>query len=147
MLRGLFPIKDGEIFSRTKIVKGLENVKTAYGELGDLNFTVVPDTRFIEDARTVKLDIDFDESKQFFVDGVEIRGLEGHDRQEALRTVLLKRGDLYNERLFEQSLTSMWTLETDVPFSTYSLKRDDRAGTVMITFYFRHCPTEQSQIQ
>jgi hypothetical protein len=51
------------------------------------------------------------------------------------------------KRLFEQSLISMWTLEADVPFSTYSLKRDDRAGTVVIRFYFRHCPTEQSQIQ
>jgi outer membrane protein insertion porin family len=134
-------------FSRAKIVKGLENVKTAYGELGYLNFTLVPETRFIEDDRTVKLDIDFDESKQFFVGGGEIRGLEEHERQETLRSVLLKRGDPYNERLFEQSLTSMWTLETDVPFSTYSLKRDDRAGTVVMTFYFRHCPTEQSQIQ
>ena len=31
-LRNLFPIKDGDIFSKDKIGKGLENLRKAYGE-------------------------------------------------------------------------------------------------------------------
>src|SRR6202020_2456209 len=32
VLRSLFPMKDGEIFSREKVAKGLENLRKAYGE-------------------------------------------------------------------------------------------------------------------
>jgi outer membrane protein assembly factor BamA len=38
-LRSLFPIKDGEIFSREKIMKGLENLRKVYGEFGYINYT------------------------------------------------------------------------------------------------------------
>jgi outer membrane protein assembly factor BamA len=55
----------------------------------------VPNTSFNEEEKTVKLDIDLDEGKQFFVDRVEIRGLEEQDSQDLLKTVLLKRGDVY----------------------------------------------------
>jgi outer membrane protein insertion porin family len=41
-LRGLFPIKDGDIFSKDKVGKGLENLRKAYGEQGYINFTSVP---------------------------------------------------------------------------------------------------------
>ena len=43
-LRNLFPMKDGDIFSREKIAKGLENLRKAYGEAGYINFTSVPET-------------------------------------------------------------------------------------------------------
>ncbi|MGA9902419.1 MAG: POTRA domain-containing protein, partial [Terriglobales bacterium] len=45
-LRSLFPMKDGEIFSREKVAKGLENLRKAYGQAGYINFTSVPDTKF-----------------------------------------------------------------------------------------------------
>ena len=38
-LRAIFPIKDGEVFSKEKIAKGLENLRKAYGQLGYINFT------------------------------------------------------------------------------------------------------------
>jgi outer membrane protein insertion porin family len=43
-LRHLFPIKDGDIISREKIGKGLENLRKVYGQFGYINFTSVPDT-------------------------------------------------------------------------------------------------------
>jgi outer membrane protein insertion porin family len=52
-LRGLFPISDGDIFSRTKIGKGLENLRRAYGDLGYVNFTSVPETQFDDENRLV----------------------------------------------------------------------------------------------
>jgi outer membrane protein assembly factor BamA len=45
-LRRHFPIKDGDIFSRERIAKGLDNLREAYRELGYINFTYVPDTKF-----------------------------------------------------------------------------------------------------
>jgi outer membrane protein insertion porin family len=41
-LRSLFPIKDGEIFNRQKIAKGLESLKNAYASQGYINFTSIP---------------------------------------------------------------------------------------------------------
>ena len=50
-LRGLFPINDGDIFSREKIAKGLENLRKAYGDRGYINFTSVPDTKFDDEKK------------------------------------------------------------------------------------------------
>ena len=38
-LRSMFPLKDGDIFSRDKIAKGLEALRKAYGEFGYINYT------------------------------------------------------------------------------------------------------------
>jgi outer membrane protein insertion porin family len=75
-LRGLFPIKDGDIFSRAKIGTGLENLRKAYGELGYINFTSVPDTKFDDENKLISLDIDVDEGKQFRVERVNLLGLK-----------------------------------------------------------------------
>ena len=72
-LRGLFPIKDGDIFNKDKIAKGLEALRKAYGEQGYINFTSVPDTRFDDDKKLIFLDIDVDEGKQFYVRRIEFQ--------------------------------------------------------------------------
>jgi outer membrane protein insertion porin family len=41
-LRSLFPLKDGDIFSRDKIAKGLEALRKAYGQYGYINYTAFP---------------------------------------------------------------------------------------------------------
>ena len=73
-LRAIFAIKDGDIFSKEKVGKGLENLRKAYGELGYINFTPVPETRFDDDKKQIFLDIDVDEGKQFYVRRIEFVG-------------------------------------------------------------------------
>lgn len=75
-LRRLFPIEDGEGFSREKIAKGLENLRKAYLEFGYLNFTSVPDTSFDDERGMISLAIDVDEGKQFYVRSIEVWGLD-----------------------------------------------------------------------
>jgi outer membrane protein assembly factor BamA len=65
VLRALFPIKDGDIFSRKKVAEGLENVRYAYGELGYVNFTAVPDIHLDDEHRTISVDVDVNEGRQF----------------------------------------------------------------------------------
>ena len=67
-------MKDGDIFSREKIAKGLENLRKAYGEAGYINFTSVPDTKFDDEKKIVDLVIDVDEGKQFYVRRIEFQG-------------------------------------------------------------------------
>ena len=73
-LRTIFPIKDGDIFSKEKVGKGLEQLRKAYGELGYINFTPVPETRFDDEKKLIFLDIDVDEGKQFYVRRIEFVG-------------------------------------------------------------------------
>jgi len=137
-LRSLFPIKDGDIFSRDKVAKGLQNLTKAYGELGYINFTPVPDTKFDEDKKLVNLIIDVDEGKQFFVRRIEFQGNTTTRDKVIRREIALQEGDRYNTRLWELSLMRLNQLgyfdqlKPDDPNVT-DTKRDEKAGTVDLT--------------
>src|ERR1035438_8027111 len=73
-LRSLFPLKDGDLFSRDKIAKGLEALRKAYGEYGYINFLPVPNTTFDDEKKLGFLEIDVDEGKQFYVRRIEFVG-------------------------------------------------------------------------
>ena len=141
-LRSHLLIQDGDIFSREKIAKGLENLRKMYGEMGFVNFTSVPDTSFDEERKMVTLKIELDEGKQFYIGSVNILGLDQHVADDLLNDLLLKPGDVYNQRIFELSLQYLSLRRTNVSFSHYSRQLDERAGTIAITFDFRPCPTE-----
>jgi outer membrane protein insertion porin family len=103
-LRSLFPLKDGDIFDRSKIAKGLENLRKAYGELGYINFTSIPNTSFDEPKKLVLLDIDVDEGKQFYVRRIEFAGNTTTRDKVIRREIALEEGQIYNQRLWELSL-------------------------------------------
>ena len=140
-LRGLFPIKDGDVFNREKIAKGLEYLSKAYGELGYINFTSIPNTSFDEDKRLVFLDIDVDEGTQFYVDSINILGLEESDREELLKSFPIKSGQLYNQALYESFLLKNPSMFSDCGCGS-ERKLDERTGTITLTFDFRPCPVE-----
>jgi outer membrane protein insertion porin family len=91
-LRGLFQIADGEVFSREKIAKGLEDLRKAYGEIGFVNFTSIPDTQFDDENGLISLVIDLDEGKQFRIGRVKVLGLNDAIRKGMLKA-LPKRGE------------------------------------------------------
>ena len=103
-LRALFPLKDGEILNREKIAKGLESLRKAYGELGYINFTSIPNTTFDENKKLVFLDIDVDEGKQYYVRRIEFAGNTTTRDKVIRREIALEEGQVYNRRLWELSL-------------------------------------------
>ncbi len=103
-LRNLFPIKDGDIFDKEKVGKGIENLRKAYGELGYINFTSIPDTRFDDEKKLIFLDIDVDEGKQFYVRRIEFQGNTTTRDKVIRREIALEEGNIYNSRLWELSL-------------------------------------------
>lgn len=139
-LRSLFPIKDGEIFSREKIAAGLENLRKSYGELGYLNFTAVPDTVFDDTEGMISLEIDVDEGKQFHVSSINIVGLDEHSRREILKDFPV--GHAYNEKLFRlflEKYQSAFKLRPDDPRLT-ARRLEEQTGAVSITLYACPCP-------
>jgi len=103
-LRSIFPIKDGDVFSKEKVGKGLENLRKAYGEQGYINFTSIPETRFDDEKKLIFLDIDVDEGKQFYVRRIEFQGNTTTRDKVIRREVALEEGNIYNSRLCELSL-------------------------------------------
>jgi outer membrane protein insertion porin family len=134
-LRALFPIKDGDIFSREKVGKGLENLRKAYGEFGYINFTSVPDTKFDDEKKLIFLDIDVDEGKQFYVRRIEFQGNTTTRDKVIRREIALEEGQVYNSRLWEFSLLRLnqlgyfEQLKPDDP-NTTDKKLDEKDGTV-----------------
>ena len=137
-LRSLFPIKDGDIFSREKIAKGLENLRKAYGEAGYINFTSVPDTKFDDAKKTVDLNIDVDEGKQFYVRRIEFQGNTTTRDKVIRREIALEEGQVYNSRLWELSLLRLnqlgyfEQLKPDDP-NTTERHLDEKKATVDLT--------------
>ncbi len=137
-LRALFPIKDGDIFTREKVAKGLENLRKAYGELGYINFTSVPNTTFDEDKKLVILTIDIDEGKQFYVRRIEFAGNTTTRDKVIRREMALEEGQVYNERLWKLSLLRLnqlgyfEQLKPDDPNITET-HLDEKNGTVDLT--------------
>jgi outer membrane protein insertion porin family len=137
-LRTLFPMKDGDIFNRQKVGKGLENLRKAYGEAGYINFTSVPDTKFDDDKKTVDLVIDVDEGKQFYVRRIEFQGNTTTRDKVIRREVALEEGQIYNSRYWELSLLRLnqlgyfERLKPDDP-NTTERHLDEKAGTVDLT--------------
>ena len=134
-LRALFPIKDGDIFSREKIGKGLENLRKAYGEYGYINFTSVPDTKFDDEKKLIFLEIDVDEGKQFYVRRIEFQGNTTTRDKVIRREIALEEGQVYNSRLWEFSLLRLNQLgyfdqlKPDDP-NTTDKKLDEKEGSV-----------------
>ena len=104
VLRSLFPMKDGDIFDRSKIAKGLENLKTFYASGGYINFTSIPTPSFDEVKKLVSFDIDVDEGKQFTVRRIEFSGNTTTRDKVIRRELVLEEGQLYNERLWKVSI-------------------------------------------
>jgi outer membrane protein insertion porin family len=134
-LRSLFPMKDGDIFSRDKVAKGLENLRKAYGGEGYINFTSVPDTKFDDAKKTVDLVVDVDEGKQFNVRRIEFQGNTTTRDKVIRREIALEEGQVYNSRYWELSLLRLNQLgyfdqlKPDDP-NTTERHLDEKAGTV-----------------
>lgn len=139
-LRGMFPIEDGDIFSREKIAKGLENLRKAYGDFGYINFVSVPNTQFDDENKQISLEIEMDEGKQFYVSGITVLGLDESAREELSRNSPIKRGQIYNRRLWELLLSQYASQFPNCGCRhNGSWRLDERSGTVALMLDFRPC--------
>ena len=139
-LRSLFPLKDGDIFSRDKIAKGLDNLRKAYGQYGYINFTPVPNTTFDDDKHLAYLEIDVDEGKQFYVRRIEFVGNTTTRDKVIRRELALEEGGIYNSHLWELSLLRLNQLsyfdqlKPDDPNVTEK-RLDEKNGQVDLTLH------------
>ena len=130
-LRALFPIADGDIFRREKIADGLESLRKAYGDLGYINFTSVPDAMFDDEKQLIDLDIDVDEGKQFLIGSISFLGLDETAQQEVLRDFPLQPDQVFSARAWELSLSHSHDSVLGSCSSRQQL--NEHAGTITIS--------------
>jgi outer membrane protein assembly factor BamA len=132
-LRDLFPLKDGSILDRLALVKGLGNLRDAYGELGYINFTAVPTTTFDDEKKLGFLELDMDEGKQFYISSIGILGAD----PQVLNDLPLTRGQVHNVRLVNEFLRKhLPGINVNDP-TVQQRVLDEQNGTVALTFDFR----------
>ncbi len=134
-LRAQFPMKDGDIFDTSQVRKGLENLRKAYGALGYVNFTPIPDTQIDEEKKLISLVIDLDEGKQFFVRRIEFQGNTTTRDKVIRRELSLEEGQQYNSQALDFSLLRLNQLgyfEQLKSDQDAVITKDEKAGTVDI---------------
>jgi outer membrane protein insertion porin family len=138
----MFPLKDGDVFSREKIAKGLENLRKAYGQYGYINYTGVPQTVFDDEKKLANLEIDIDEGKQFYVRRIEFQGNTTTRDKVIRRELNLEEGGIYDSRLWELSLLRLNQLsyfdqlKPDDPNVTEK-RLDEKNGFVDLTLHVK----------
>lgn len=100
-LRRFFPIDDGEILKVDKIAEGIEAMRRAYGELGFINFTAVPETVDERNER-ILLNLDLDEGKQFHISSIKVLGENQKLIAPLLRQYKIEPGEIFDVRRVEE---------------------------------------------
>jgi outer membrane protein insertion porin family len=136
LLRGLFPIKDGDTFDNHLIGKGLDNLRKAYGEFGYINFSSVPSTEIDDEKKLISLNIEAEEGKPFFVRRIEFQGNTTTRDRVIRRELLVQEGQVFNSRLWDISVLRLNQLnyfDALKPEDDTERKLNEQDGTVDLT--------------
>ena len=136
LMRPLFGMTEGDVFSTAKLRKGLENMRKLYGEFGYIDFVPEPDFNIIHDSDKVDLTLTADEGKQFFVRRIDFSGNLTTRDKVIRREILLDEGDIFNNRLWELSilrLNQLGYFEQLKAEEAADIKRNTQNNTVDMT--------------
>jgi TonB family protein len=146
LLRNQFPIKDGDVYDSNLIAKGLSNLQHAYSSIGYIDFTAVLHTNINDATHTISLDIYSNEGSQFFVNRIDIIGLDEPAFQNIKKEklLMLQPGCPFNQRLVDFFLEkNSKTLSNNVAIEpSFSLQRNEQDKTVAVSYDFRPCPVK-----
>ncbi len=136
LMRPLFQMSEGDVFSTAKLRKGVENMRKLYGEFGYIDFVVEPDPEPVAGTNKVDLNLSVDEGKQFFVRRIDFTGNNTTRDKVIRRELLIDEGDLFNSRLWDLSVLRLNQLGYFEPLKeeeAADLKRDTKTDTIDIT--------------
>ena len=104
LMRPLFKMGPGDVFSADKLKKGMEEMRKLYGMYGFIDFSPDPNPDFIPDTNKVDLTITADEGKQFFIRRIDFSGNETTRDKVIRRELYLDEGDMFNMNLWNMSI-------------------------------------------
>jgi outer membrane protein assembly factor BamA len=139
-LRKLFPLNDGEIYSRDRYYAGLSAVMDAYAERGFIDCQINQIIKSDDVNQTVALEMDITEGEKYLWGNIQVIGLDP-TIERSLRS-RLATGSPANRKLirdFYQEYKSL--LPVGASPDAVKLDRDARRGIVDLRFDFRTPPS------
>ncbi|HUS06609.1 MAG TPA: outer membrane protein assembly factor BamA [Bryobacteraceae bacterium] len=136
LMRPLFQMSEGDIFSTGKLRKGMENMRKLYGEFGYIDFVPEPNPEIVPNSDKIDLTFNVDEGKQFFVRRIDFSGNTTTRDKVIRRELLIDEGDMYNTRLWDVSilrLNQLGYFEQLKEGEATTLNRDPKTNTVDLT--------------
>ncbi len=136
LMKPLFQMGSGDVFSTGKLRKGLENMRKLYGEFGYIDFVPEPSFDIIPNSDKIDLTLTADEGKQFFVRRIDFAGNTTTRDKVIRREILLDEGDMFNSRLWDLSilrLNQLGYFEALKENESADIKRNTSTNTVDIT--------------
>ena len=136
LMKPLFGMQQGDVFSTAKLRKGFENLRKLYGEFGYIDAVTEPSFDIIPNSDKIDLTLTAEEGKQFFVRRIDFAGNTTTRDKVIRREILLDEGDIFNSRLWELSLLRLNQLgyfEVLKEGEAADIKRNTQSSTVDIT--------------
>jgi len=137
LMKPLFGMTTGDIFSTDKLRKGIENMRKLYGKFGYIDFVPEPDFHPAEDGSDqIDLTLTADEGKQFFIRRIDFSGNTTTRDKVIRREILLDEGDMFNTELWDYSilrLNQLGYFEMLKKDEAADIKRNPQSNTVDIT--------------
>jgi outer membrane protein insertion porin family len=132
-LKGVFPLKQGDVFSTAKIRKALDEYTKIYGQYGFIDFVPTPDQDIDEAKKQINLILKFDEGKQYYVHRIDFSGNTTTRDKVIRRQLLIDEGQLFNKRAWELSILRINQLDYFDKIDAeknVEIKRNTKQGTV-----------------
>jgi outer membrane protein insertion porin family len=136
LMRPIFGMAEGDIFSTAKLRKGFEQLRKLYGEFGFIDFVAEPNFEPLPNSDKIDLTLSFDEGKQFFVRRIDFTGNTTTRDKVIRRELLINEGELFNTRMWELSilrLNQLGYFEVLKEEEAAKIERDTKNSTVDIT--------------
>jgi outer membrane protein insertion porin family len=140
LMRPIFGMEQGDIFSTEKLQKGFEELRKLYGSYGYINFLAEPDPQIVPNSNLIDLTLTFDEGSRFFVRRIDFSGNTTTRDKVIRRELLVDEGDPYSTNLWELSilrLNQLGYFETLKAEDAVDMKTDTRTNTVDLTLRVR----------
>jgi outer membrane protein insertion porin family len=136
LMKPLFGMTTGDVFSTDKLRKGIENMRKLYGKFGYIDFVPEPNFDIIPDSDQIDLTLTADEGKQFFIRRIDFSGNTTTRDKVIRREILLDEGDMFNTELWDYSilrLNQLGYFEMLKKEEAADIKRNPATNTVDIT--------------
>src|SRR5947209_15374587 len=136
LMKPLFGMGVGDVFSTDKLRKGIENMRKLYGKFGYIDFVPEPNFDILPDTDQIDLTLTADEGKQFFVRRIDFSGNTTTRDTVIRREIMLDEGDMFNTDLWDLSilrLNQLGYFEMLKKEDAADIRRNPQSNTVDIT--------------
>jgi len=136
LMKPVFGMGKGDVFSTDKLRKGIENMRKMYGQFGYIDFVPEPSFDIIPNSDQIDLTLTADEGKQFFIRRIDFSGNSTTRDKVIRREILLDEGDMFNTQLWDLSilrLNQLGYFEMLKKEDAATITRNPQSNTVDIT--------------